>query len=95
MESLPLAIKVCDLLLASQVIILPIKTCLQAPFMDARASICNITTAFSGNHYGKGAAGMQGVQKMNGVEWVVVWDTCSLMRDHWVGYQVPGIPSAL
>lgn len=25
---------------------------------------------------------------MNGVEWVVVWDTCSLMRDQWVGYQV-------
>ena len=37
----------------------------------------------------KGAAGVQGVQKMNGVEWVVVWDTCSLMRDQWVGYQVP------
>ena len=30
----------------------------------------------------------QSVQKMSGVEWVVVWDTCALMRDQWVGYQV-------
>ncbi|KAL3132823.1 hypothetical protein ABBQ38_006748 [Trebouxia sp. C0009 RCD-2024] len=30
----------------------------------------------------------QSVQKMSGVEWVVVWDTCSLMRDQWVGYQL-------
>ena len=35
-----------------------------------------------------GSAGVQGVQKMSGVEWVVVWDTCALMRDQWVGYQV-------
>lgn len=25
---------------------------------------------------------------MNGVQWIVVWDTSALMRDQWVGYQV-------
>ncbi len=25
---------------------------------------------------------------MNGSQWVVVWDTCALMKDLWVGYQV-------
>lgn len=34
------------------------------------------------------AIAAQSVQKMSGVEWVVVWDTCALMRDQWVGYQV-------
>ncbi|KAL0031936.1 hypothetical protein WJX79_006896 [Trebouxia sp. C0005] len=30
----------------------------------------------------------QGVQKMDGSQWVVVWDTCALMKDLWVGYQL-------
>ncbi|KAL0054657.1 hypothetical protein WJX82_000524 [Trebouxia sp. C0006] len=30
----------------------------------------------------------QGVQKMDGSQWVVVWDTCALMKDSWVGYQL-------
>ena len=25
---------------------------------------------------------------MDGSQWVVVWDTCALMKDLWVGYQV-------
>lgn len=25
---------------------------------------------------------------MDGSQWVVVWDTCALMKDSWVGYQV-------
>lgn len=31
---------------------------------------------------------MQEVQRLSGVQWIVVWDTSALMRDQWVGYQV-------
>ncbi len=29
---------------------------------------------------------------MDGSQWVVVWDTCALMKDSWVGYQVTPPP---
>lgn len=30
----------------------------------------------------------QGVTGMEGVNWIVVWDTCGLMKDLWVAEQV-------
>ena len=30
----------------------------------------------------------QGVAGMEGVNWIVVWDTCGLMKDLWVAEQV-------
>ena len=30
----------------------------------------------------------QGVAGMEGVKWIVVWDTCGLMKDLWVAEQV-------
>ena len=30
----------------------------------------------------------QGVASMEGVSWIVVWDTCGLMKDLWVAEQV-------
>ncbi|KAL3149581.1 hypothetical protein ABBQ32_002353 [Trebouxia sp. C0010 RCD-2024] len=59
------------------------KGCLdQAALVLARKGLNQVPSAFCLKDV------FQSVQKMTGVEWVVVWDTCSLMRDQWVGYQV-------